>query len=588
MNKIQEEAIFDLLFYIYIEKTYLKIIQRKKCFNYINRNNYKEKANEIQIKLNKIEDKTEVDPINSISNNNYLSNLLYKDENSINMNIEIGKIQKKNILLIRSLLISIYIYYQNKNSILIKYREQSYDVKKMQIIPFEYDISEAAIEKKFSGIVLSPLRIEPRIDGINVSRNILKENGFIELGKVLLFNKNIKKIDFHTCLLKSSYINYLNNILGIFDNHYVKVLNLSYNYLKEDCSEYLANILTHFKKLKSINLSCNDFKRGISSFIIALKTLYRQGKSDLESLNLNKCILDDISYFELGELLKSKYCKLKKLYLNDNDIPSNTNFLKKLKNNKCLTQIYFNKSNIGNNDTYDIMKIISNSNIEYLYLNKNRINDFSQCLRIIYRTKLIKREETKIKGETNLYNLDLSNKFCFNKNKDKIELLLTSIEDTTLYCLDASKILYDDYTDKFNKMKLNKEYITSIDALVGKLDKEQKKYNKTIGEIIFNKIDQQKLLKINYNEYFKNIVDQILIIVKDKKAKYNIFLRKSAEGLISNNNEIRKQTINNGKEDKEKYKQILDNLIKYMNLKRVDIKIEELYKIKNSKKMIII
>ena len=50
LNKIQEEAIFDLLFYIYIEKTYLKIIQRKKCFNYINRNNYKEKANEIQIK----------------------------------------------------------------------------------------------------------------------------------------------------------------------------------------------------------------------------------------------------------------------------------------------------------------------------------------------------------------------------------------------------------------------------------------------------------------------------------------------------------------------------------------------------------
>ena len=168
------------------------------------------------------------------------------------------------------------------------------------------------------------------------------------------------------------------------------------------------------------------------------------------------------------------------------------------------------------------------------------------------------------------------------------KVLLTSIEDTTLYCLDASKILYDDNTDKFNKMKLNKEYTTSIDALVGKLDKEQKKYNKTIEEIIFNKIDQQKLLKINYNEYFKNIVDQILIIVKDKKAKYNIFLRKSAEGLISNNNEIRKQTINNGKEDKEKYKQILDNLIKYINLKRVDIKIEELYKIKNSKKMIII
>ena len=34
-----------------------------------------------------------------------------------------------------------------------------------------------------------------------------------------------------------------------------------------------------------------------------------------------------------------------------------------LKKNKSLTQIYFNKSNIGNNDTDDIMRIISNTNI---------------------------------------------------------------------------------------------------------------------------------------------------------------------------------------------------------------------------------
>ena len=88
-------------------------------------------------------------------------------------------------------------------------------------------------------------------------------------------------------MIKSSYIDFLNNTLGLFDNNSVEVLNLSYNYLKEDCAEYLANILSHFKKLKEINLSSNDFKNGISSFLIALKRLYRQGKLNLEILNLS-------------------------------------------------------------------------------------------------------------------------------------------------------------------------------------------------------------------------------------------------------------------------------------------------------------
>ena len=75
----------------------------------------------------------------------------------------------------------------------------------------------------------------------------------------------------------------------------------------------------------------------------------------------------------LQKLLKCKYCKLKKLYLNFNNIPS---FLKQLKKNRSFTQIYFNKSNIDNNDTDDIMRVISNTNVESLYLCKNKINDF--------------------------------------------------------------------------------------------------------------------------------------------------------------------------------------------------------------------
>ena len=154
---------------------------------------------------------------------------------------------KKKIPLIRSLFISVYIYYQNKNSTLMKYRKISNVEENLEIIPYEYDLSEAEIEYNLLDIVMSPLRVEPRIDEMKLHKNILKENGFKELGKILLFNKNIKKIDSHVCEIKSFHIDFLNYTLGLFDNNSVEVLNLSYNYLKEDSEEYLANILTHFK-----------------------------------------------------------------------------------------------------------------------------------------------------------------------------------------------------------------------------------------------------------------------------------------------------------------------------------------------------
>ena len=520
LNTIQEEPLIDLLYEIYSEKNIKKEINKKKFLNFTNRRNFDFIIKKLKLDSDELWD-NDFKIINDYFLNDYAffeSKYRYDEKE-----IHLEKLKKRKIPLIRSLFISVYIYYQNQNSTLMKYRNFE---ENLEIIPYEYNLSEAAIEYNLLDIVMSPLRVDPRIDEIKLHKNILKENGFKELGKILLFNKSIKKIDFHVCQIKSSHIDFLNDILCLFDNNSVGVLNLSYNYLKEDNAEYLSNILTHFKKLKSINLSCNDFKRGISSFLITLKKLYRQGKSDLESLNLNKCNLDDISYYELGELLKSKYCKLKKLYINNNNIPSNINFLKKLKKNRCLTQIYFNRSNIGNNDTNDIMRIISNCNIEYLYLNKNRISDFSQCLRIIYKTRLIKKEDKIIRENPNFYNLDLGDNICINKNADKIKLLKNIINETTLYCLDISKILYDAYPDKYIKIILNKDYITSVDDLTNKLDEEKKGYNRAIVKKNFHKNKQQLLIKMNYNEKFKMLDEQISNIVKVKKSKFNQFLKK--------------------------------------------------------------
>ena len=353
---------------------------------------------------------------------------------------------------------------------------------------------------------------------------------------------------------------------------------------------------SHFKKLKAINLSINDFRRGISSFLVALKKLYREGKTNLEKLNLSKCILDDIAYYELGELLRCKYCKLKYLYLNLNDIPSSVNFLKKVKKNKSLVEIYFNKNNINNNDSDDIMRIISNTKIECLYMYKNKISDFSQCLRIICRTKLIKDSDNKgdldkkpIRDDSILYNLDISNNLCYNKNKNKIELLQKFCDETTLYCLDFSQILYDNFSKDYIN-NISKIYTKLVENLNKKLENEQDEFNKCIGNLLRYKIDKKRLSGNNKKYIFNNIDSQILDVIQSDKASSPVFLRESAINIFNNNNEINNKAINNLSRnfDKKKKKEICDELVKYMNLRKAGIIIEDLNNKINSKKMIII
>ena len=131
----------------------------------------------------------------------------------------------------------------NKNSSFMKYRHNLNNQNELEEISYIFDLSEAGIKNDYARIVLAPLRIEPRIDKIKMSKNFLKDEGIIELSKILLFNKNINNICIDHSMLKSDYIGYFNKILGLFDNNSVEILDLSYNYLKEDCSEYLALIL---------------------------------------------------------------------------------------------------------------------------------------------------------------------------------------------------------------------------------------------------------------------------------------------------------------------------------------------------------
>ena len=584
LNKTQKSNVFyNFLLRLNLEKfCFSKFISSKKFKNFSNRGDisfFEPSKTRFDIEVTKTE-------YTSIYNCNFF-------------NDELGKGSKSPISVTRSFFISVYIYYQNKHSPLMNYIEESKTNRELAIIPFSYDLTGATIENYFAGIIMSPSRIEPRITELSLAQNVLKDKGLFELSKTLIFNKKIKIIDFHTSALKTNHLNSFNNGMGLFDNYGAEELNISLNYIKEDSVEYLSKILSHLKGLKTLNLTGNDLKCGISSLLIELKKLYRKGKINLENLILNKCSLDDISFYELGELLKSKYCKLKNLFLNMNNIPSNVNFIKKLKKNRGLTEIYFNKSNIGNNDSDNIMRVMSNTNIECLYLYKNRLTDFDDCLRMIYRTKLVlsKEEEEKkekekeiIHNDSCLYNLDLSNNDYSSKNIEQIELLKNVIEETTLYSLDLSHILFGPDPNKilplFNNDsgRLN-EYQKKVKDLKIILDEKQIKYKKIIGDINSYQIEKEKAKDDKNINEFKMFDDKIIDIIKDSNSRYPIYLKEKAKNIIiENKNHFDK----NGNLNNNQFKEIEKKLVDYMNYKRSEKILEELKEKKKKKKLIII
>ena len=484
------------------------------------------------------------------------------------------------INLARSLLIIVYIYCQIKHSPLMKYIKESDDNKEFAVLPYTYDLSESVIEAENSNIIFAPVRIEPRIEEIKMSKIFMREKSCLEFSKALLFNQNIKKIDFHTTIIKTYYLNYIQRF-EFFNNNSVEELNLSSNYLKEDSSQALEYIISHFRELKTLNLSSNDLKQGISPLLITLKNLYRKGETNLENLYLINCQLDDIAFYELGELLKSKYCNLKKLYLNKNNIPSNSNFLKKLKKNRSLTEIYFSEGNIGNSDIDDIMRVISNCHLDYLYLNRNKIFNFDQCLRILYRTKLVKSDKEEKEDsyvDPYLYNLNLSYHICYDKNTTKLKLFEKGIKETQLYCLGFSQILLDIKPDECkNKMKYRKE----VDNLVKNLEKEEEDYKKTLKNINVNEVDIKKIDKIEYEEYFEKMEDEINDIINSEHSQLPLFIKKEATNLILTHKEIFREV-------NQDIKKVHSNLVNYINLKKSKIKLKELNAKKDKKKMILI
>ena len=489
--------------------------------------------------------------------------------------------------LILSFFIQVFIFYQNKNSPLLNY---TVPLKDYATIPFVYDLRGACIEGKFSYVILSPLKVQDFISKILLKQNNLRESGLYELGKILVFNNNIKNIECDTCLIKSQYLDFFIHAMGIFENHSVEEINLSYNYLKEMSDESLIKILKYFKGLKTLNISNNEIKGGLGNIFLVLKKLYRAKKIKLENLVINKCNLDDTSLYELGNLIKCKYCKLKKLVLNNNSYQRDNNFFKRLKKSKNLEEIYLNKNEINNSYVDNILRIISNTNLKCMYLFKNKLNNFNDFLRILYRTKIInenKKQNIIIPNETcSLINLDLSNNDFPIKNPEQIKLLDKIVKETSLYCLDICHILYGSNPDKWKETQLNIKYKNCVDAIKKFLEKDKEEYGDVIKNIRINEVEMKNNKPLENEELIQKYIkkDDVDKILKDPKAQYSGFLISEIKNIIKNNDEI-KNIID---EDDEIYDDTVKKFQNFLILKRAEKNLDKLKKQKFKKKLIII
>lgn len=465
---------------------------------------------------------------------------------------------KPPINLIRSFLISVYIYNQNENSNLMKYSEAE-ETEKLVKVPFNYSLRGAFIEGRHANIIFSPIKIEPGIINMNFGQNNIREPGLFELGKILSFNKSIKSITLLISLIKAYYLEYLNAGFGIFDNHVVEELNMPSNYCKEEVNYFLGKLISHLKGLKTLNLSGNEIKGGLRNVFVLLKDMYRHKKTKLESLYLNNCFLDDSSIYELGEMLKSKYCRLKKLSLSMNPKIKIINFFKKIKSNKSLLELNISNSSLDNNIIDDLCRIISNTNIKSLILFKNDFNNFKKILRIPFRTKIVKKkneitETSRINYRTSMMNLDLSSNSFFSINKHYINLINNLINDnSTLDCLDLSHVLYGLNPQKSSSSRRSPEYLNSVnEELLKTLIQRKEKFKNLTQDRIKKELNIQRYEKkndenkLNINELDEDLSNDIDKIIKDEKSKYSGFLRKSCFDIINKinqNKEIYKDLI---------------------------------------------
>jgi hypothetical protein len=337
------------------------------------------------------------------------------------------------------------------------------------------NISCAHFTEFNSALLLFVFRLFNDIKIINLQYNELAEFGSYSLATLFHFSKNIEIVLFNKNNLVSKDLFYFIEGIKKTELKNLKKIDLTGNSLDEISGKYLSQLIKLSPNLEEINLNNNlNFKNGIKYIVITILKLQKTNKKhSLKHLIIPMINLEQNGINLLSKLTVSKKCSIETLCLNYNNLnnPAGKNFIKNLKYNKSIKELYLCNCDINNSFVSNIKNIIIGCELNSFSLFQNNIFIFEKILKIYYLFKI----NWKLKQEKHYFpitiNFDASNNKKFFIDKKDIKLLNSIIEKLRDF------ILLDVY-DLLSEYKKKKEIISLFNLIANIKEREDKKKQK--------------------------------------------------------------------------------------------------------------
>ena len=310
---------------------------------------------------------------------------------------------------------------------------------------FEYDLSSLNNDMNHIVILIEATKYIQNISKVYLSENILDEIGFFYLGESLCYTQSIKELDLSLVFSNSNSFKFLKigmNNKVLFN---IEKIDLSRNQKFDDSFCYhLSLIIPYFPNLRILNLNFNkQIHKKLTYLFIQMKRLYEIKKCLIEELYLNKIEININSLYYLIELLKSRYCLIKIISINNVNF---NNFIGKklfhaLTKNKILEEIYFYNCHFEDYQIKELLKTLPLFNLSKISFFNNNFHIFENILQILFITKRIQINDEKMNINNVLYSVDLSSNICQNVMEADYDLLCSIIKNTEIKILDLSQLL---------------------------------------------------------------------------------------------------------------------------------------------------
>ena len=332
----------------------------------------------------------------------------------------------------------------------------------------EINVSNAHLTQFNSAMLLFSLRLfGDKTKKLNLQYNELGNIGSYCLGTLFHFSKNIENLNYNKNNLESKNLFYFIKGINSIDNFQIynlKSINFTGNSLDQKSGKDFAKLIKLCPNLEELNLNRNEkIGNGIififNSILIMMKKMHKNhNKYNLKILLLSMTTLQPNGINELSKLIISKLCSIEILCLNYNNLNNSAgyNFIKKIKYNKSLKELYLYHCEIKNSFVSNIKNIIRFCDINTLSLYQNNINIYENIFKIYNLFKINNNNEKNYYFPiTYTFDISYNNHFFIDneykqKTTDLIEKFIIKKEQ-----IEKFLIMIDEY--ELFKIKIGRE-----------------------------------------------------------------------------------------------------------------------------------